>query len=127
VTHDRHHKSWWKRALSAALAQFVAIQLVLSAAAAVQMVTAAPVDAAVLCADNHGGTSGDGGQNHVVVHHGFCAVCTYAAHGAPLPGAISVHHEGCSFAHAPRPNTSTVAITSRQHDPRTSQGPPLST
>jgi hypothetical protein len=88
VTYDRHHKSWWRRALSIALAQFVAIQLVLSAAVAVQMVTAAPIDAATLCADNHSGPSGDGGQNHVVVHHGFCAVCTYAAHGAPLPGAI---------------------------------------
>lgn len=124
MAHDRHQRSWWKRTLSVALAQFVAIQLVLSAVVAVQMVTAAPVDAATLCADDHGGPSGDGGQNHAVVHHGFCAVCTFAAHAAPLPGSVSLHDKGRGFGPALRPNTSTVAIATRQHDPRTSQGPP---
>lgn len=124
MTRDRHRKSWWKRALSVALAQFVAIQLVLSAAVAVQMATAAPVAAAMLCADDHGGSSGDGGNGHAVVHHGFCAVCAFATHAAPLPGAISVLDAARSFADAPRPNASTVALAPRQHDPRTSQGPP---
>lgn len=125
MTHDRRQRSWWRRALSVALAQFVAIQLVLSATVAVQMVTAAPVDAATLCADDHGGPSSDGGNGHAVVHHGFCAVCAFASHAAPLPGATSVLDEGRSFAHAPRPNASAVAIVTRQHDPRSSQGPPL--
>ena len=125
MAHDRHHRSWWKRALSVALAQFVAIQLVLGAAVAMQMVAAAPVNAATLCADDHGVPSGDGGNGHAVVHHGFCAVCAFATHAAPLPGAISLLNEGRRFADAPQPRASTVAIATRQHDPRTSQGPPL--
>ena len=124
VTNDCRQQSWWKRVLNVALAQFVAIQLVLGAALAVQMVSIAPVEAAILCADGHGPS--DDGRPGDVVHHGLCAACAFAAHATPLPGPISVHYQRRGLAHTLQPNSAAVAIVARQHDPRTSQGPPLS-
>ena len=120
------HSSWWRRAISIALAQFIALQLVLSAAIAVQMVAPTPVDAATICSDSHSGTPGNGGQSNAVLHDGLCAVCAFVAHATPLPAPVAVHYQRQSTALALHPDLPAVAAISRQHDPRTSQGPPLS-
>jgi hypothetical protein len=124
VTYDRDGR-WWKRAISIALAQFVAIQLMLTATVAAQMVAAPTLDAATLCVESPSRSEQEHRQNTVVVHHGFCAVCAFAAHATPLPAAITVHYEGRSFALVLRSDWSAVAAHARQRDPRSSQGPPV--
>lgn len=126
MNNDHRHSSWWKRAISIALAQFVALQLVLGAAVAVQMVTPTPVDAATLCADGHSGSPGNGGQsNHV--HDGLCTVCAFVAHATPLPEPVAVHYLGRSVALALHPDLSTVAIAQGGFDSEKARGPPALT
>ena len=123
MTSGRRHIGWWKRALSVALAHFVAIQLVLGAAVAVQMASIAPAEATALCAEGHGGQPGDTGQGNV--HHDICMACAFTAHATPLPGAISVTYDGRAFALTLQPASTARVTIAQQHDPRTSQGPPL--
>ena len=123
MTSGRRHSNWWKRAFSVALAHFVAIQLVLGAAVAVQMASLAPAEATALCAEAHGGQPGDNGQGNV--HHDICMACAFTAHATPLPGAITVAYDGRTFALALQPAPLAPAAVAQQHDPRTSQGPPL--
>jgi hypothetical protein len=121
VTSIRRHGSWWKRALSVALAHFVAIQLVLGAAVAVQMASIGPAEATALCADGHGG-SGDSGQGNV--HHDICMACAFTAHATPLPGAVVIDHDGRSIAHAMQPDLSVRSVGKRSLDSKQARGPP---
>ena len=122
MTGSRRHSSWWKRALSVALAHFVAIQLVLGAAVAVQMATIAPAEATALCADGHSGQSGDSGPGNI--HHDICMACAFAAHATPLPGVVAIDHSGRSIAHAMQPDLSVTAVGKRLLDSKQARGPP---
>jgi hypothetical protein len=51
--------------------------------------------------------------------------CAFTAHATPLPGAIALAYDGRTIALALQPAPTALAPVAQQHDPRTSQGPPL--
>jgi hypothetical protein len=122
VTSNRRHSSWWKRAFSVALAHFVAFQLVLGAAVAVQMASIAPAEATALCAEGHGGQPGDPGQGNT--HHDICMACAFTAHATPLPGAVAIDHDSRSLAHAMLPDRSVASVGKSWRDSKQARGPP---
>jgi len=58
------------------------------------------------------------------VHRAFCAVCAFVAHAPSLPPQAAWQIERYAHAIDVLSPAGAPDITRRQHDPRTSQGPP---
>jgi hypothetical protein len=58
------------------------------------------------------------------VHRAFCAVCAFVAHAPSLPPQTVWQIERYAHAVAVLAPAGAPDVTSRRHDPRTSQGPP---
>jgi hypothetical protein len=126
LSHGFRYSSWLGRAVGIATAYLIAVQLVLAAVVGAQMAVPTTDGATLLCFGGRAAPSDETGQRKSpVVHHAFCAVCAFASHASPLPEPSFLRNERSEAAAAFRSDPVKVAASIRQHDPRSSQGPPL--
>ncbi|WP_315763455.1 hypothetical protein [Bradyrhizobium sp. SZCCHNS2005] len=121
-----HIRGIARTAVSIAAAYIFALQIVLASLVSAQM--AAPVLdlTQALCADT-GISHGPEAPKSPDIHRGFCAICAFAAHAAPLPQAEAGIIRPVLTAAHPVLAAALPARDDRLHDPRTSQGPPENT
>lgn len=108
-----------------AVAQLLAVQLILSGVAATRMAVAAGLDEAPICSEL-GHLSPDGGtsKSPAAAHPAFCALCAFASQHAVPPAMPAMLPLELAVVTAALPSVIVVAPAERRTEPRSSQGPP---
>lgn len=113
-------------AVAIATAYLVALQLLLTSAIAAQMSVSAPDAAAHFCYGNPAGEADQIDQADTTpIKKANCPICVFASQAPPLLAASFVNIEQ-DAREAMLPSRAVIFLdVQSQHDPRTSQGPPL--
>lgn len=108
-----------------AVAQLLAVQLVLSGVVATRMAAAAGLDQAPICSELGHLSSDDGtSKSPAAAHPAFCALCAFAFQPAvPPPAPAKLPLDIAVITAAPLA-VIAVAPAGRRTEPRSSQGPP---
>lgn len=116
--------AWVRNALSVALAYVLLLQVVIAGIAAERMSFAAIGAPDGLCTS--AATQTDHEPAQPLNHSDCCAICAFHGLAPVLPAPVGFIVPWFS-AHSSRnnPSASRVAPKSERHDPRSSQGPPL--
>jgi hypothetical protein len=125
--------AWWRqksglRGLIGFLAsQIIAVQFLLAGIVSTEMAVRASADAFAICHGNDQSSPSQPGQTSSHLNHATCcAICAFAAH-APLVPPDTSHVAILDVLTTAIASVTQLAIaTSERHNPRTSQGPPLS-
>ncbi|TAK47309.1 MAG: DUF2946 domain-containing protein [Xanthobacteraceae bacterium] len=118
-------KGWLRGAIGVATAFVFAVQMLMAGIAATQMATAGPFDSSAICYGGHSSDDNGAGSPTKQINHATCVICVLASFSAPLPSKVEPAHPIEAFVTAAdRPAAQIRLATSRNHNPRTSQGPP---
>lgn len=108
-----------------AVAQLLAVQLVLGGVIASRMSVAAALDQAPICSELGHGSADDGAKDGpAAVHPAFCAICAFAATGALPADSSAVQRPSFAIVAAAMPPMAAAAVPEARTEPRLSQGPP---
>jgi len=117
-------KTLLKQVVGVAAAYLFAIQVIFVGALAAQMVAA--TDPQVICHSTEAalpvGTQKTPAQP--AGHHSGCPICAFAGSVPPLPGAVPEALIRSPLEIASRASVWLARSSSKQHEPRSSQGPP---
>lgn len=108
-----------------AVAQLLAVQLVLGGVVTGRMSVAAALDQAPICSElGHGSTDDGAKDGPAAIHPAFCAICAFAATGALPAGTHAAQQPSFAVVVAPMPRAAAAAVLEARTEPRLSQGPP---
>lgn len=117
-------KAGLRGAIGVVAAYALALQMLLAGMAGAQMAAADPAGLSVLCYTTGDSSESGHGKTGAPVHHVTCVVCSVAPLAPPLPETATpaVFRVGLTTAYVSARHV--AAPTERQHNPKSSQGPP---